>query len=197
MAKPRRTSSTQGTEAQHARPTKEQLQAAYGKTLPDLIAPNLKVLFCGLNPGLYTAAIQRHFGRPGNRFWPALHAGGFTPTLFSPYDEADLLPLKLGICNFVDRATATAEELSADEFRAGAIRLREKVERYRPKFVAILGVGAYRTGFAKPKATVGLQSDTIGSTKIWLLPNPSGLNAHYQPADLAKAFAELRKAADR
>jgi double-stranded uracil-DNA glycosylase len=179
------------------RPTRAQLLAAASKTVPDLIAPNLKVLFCGINPGLYTAAIGHHFGRPGNRFWPALHAAGFTPRLFSPFEERVLLPLGYGITNVVVRTTAAADELSVEEIRAGGKPLIAKVKRYKPRVLAVLGVGAYRVAFDRPKAMVGLQDDTIGDTCIWVLPNPSGLNAHYQPADLAKVLRELRSFIER
>ena len=175
------------------RPTREQLAAAASKTVPDLIAPNLKVLFCGINPGLYTAAIGHHFGRPGNRFWPALHAAGFTPRLFSPFEERELLPLGYGITNVVPRTTAAADELSDDEVRAGGKQLIATVKRYKPRVLAVLGVGAYRTAFDRPKAKVGPQDETIGSTQVWVLPNPSGLNAHYQSADLARVFRQLRE----
>ena len=178
-----------------ARPTKAELQAARNKTVPDVIAPGLDVLFCGINPGLYTAAIGHHFGKPGNRFWPALHRSGFTPTELSPYDEARLLDLGLGVTNVVMRTTATADELTDDEYRAGARALRRKVLRYKPRYLAVLGLGAYRVGFGIRKAAVGLQDETIGSTKVWLLPNPSGLNAHYQLPDLAREFRKLRNAA--
>ena len=177
------------------RPTKEELQAARSKTVPDVIASGLDVLFCGINPGLYTAAIGHHFGKPGNRFWPALHLSGFTPTELSPYDERGLLALGLGVTNVVMRTTATADELTDDELRAGAKALRRKVLRYQPRFLAVLGLGAYRVGFGVTKAAVGLQPETIGETKVWLLPNPSGLNAHYQLRDLAREFRRFRKAA--
>ena len=178
-----------------ARPTKAELQEARNKTVPDVIAPGLDVLFCGINPGLYTAAIGHHFGKPGNRFWPALHLSGFTPMELSPYDERDLLALGLGVTNVVMRTTATAEELTDDELRAGAKALRRKVLRYRPRFLAVLGLGAFRVGFGIKKAAVGLQPETIGETKVWLLPNPSGLNAHYQLPALAREFRRLRNAA--
>jgi TDG/mug DNA glycosylase family protein len=177
------------------RPTRAQLLAAADKTVPDLIAPNLKVLFAGINPGLYTAAIGHHFGRPGNRFWPALHAGGFTPRTFSPFEERELLPLGYGITNVVPRTTAAADELSDDEIRAGGKQLVGKVKRYKPQVLAILGVGAYRVAFDRAKAKVGPQEETIGATQLWVLPNPSGLNAHYQSRDLAKVFRGLRDAA--
>ena len=176
-------------------PTKAELQAARDKKVRDVIGPGLDVLFCGINPGLYTAAIGHHFGKPGNRFWPALHLSGFTPELLSPYDERRLLDLGLGVTNVVMRTTARADELSDEEFRKGAASLRRKVLKHQPRFLAVLGLGAYRVGFGVKKAAVGLQPDTIGATKVWLLPNPSGLNAHYQLPDLAREFRRLRKAA--
>ena len=175
------------------RPTPEQLLAARNKTLPDVIAPGLRVLFCGINPGLYTAAIGHHFGRPGNRFWPTLHRAGFTPRLFSPYEERELLPLGYGITNVVDRATAAADEIAPKEFVAGGRKLEAKVERYRPRVLAVLGVGAYRVAFGRPKAQVGPQEETIGGAAVWVLPNPSGLNAHYQAEGLGEVFAQLRR----
>lgn len=178
------------------KPTKEQLLAAAGRSVPDVIAPGLRVLFCGINPGLYTAATGHHFARPGNRFWPALYAAGFTERLFAPSEERELLVKGYGITNVVERATATAAELSAEEFVAGGRRLESRVRRFRPQYLAVLGVGAYRTAFAQPKAQLGLQNEGIGATRVWVLPNPSGLNAHYRPADLARLFAELRRAAE-
>lgn len=177
------------------RPTREELLAAQDTTLPDIIAPHLDVLFCGINPGLYTAAVQQHFGRPGNRFWPTLHRAGFTPRLFHPSEQRELLALGLGITNVVARATAAADELTADELREGGRILERKVKRYEPRYLAIVGIGAYRTAFARPKAKMRLQDETIGATKIWVLPNPSGLNANYQPAQLVELFRELRSAA--
>jgi TDG/mug DNA glycosylase family protein len=165
--------------------------------VPDVIAPDLRVLFCGINPGLYTAATGYHFARPGNRFWPALYAAGFTRRLLSPAEEHELLTDGYGITNVVARATATAAELSAAEYVEGGRLLKAKVRRYRPKFIAVLGVGAYRTAFDQPKATLGLQPATFGETNVWVLPNPSGLNAHYQPKDLARLFRELRLAVER
>jgi TDG/mug DNA glycosylase family protein len=177
------------------KPSKAEILAAAGKTVADVIAPDLSVLFCGINPGLYTAAVGHHFARPGNRFWPALHAAGFTDRLLSPFEECQLLALGYGITNVVERATATAAELSAPEFIEGGRRLAAKVKKFRPRFLAVLGVTAYRTAFAQPKAALGLQPETIARTRIWVLPNPSGLNAHYQPKDLARLFSELRRAA--
>lgn len=179
------------------RPTAAELKAAKNKTVPDLIAPGLTVLFCGINPGLYTAAIGHHFGRPGNRFWPTLHAAGFTPRLFDPSEEHELLPLGYGITNVVDRATAAADELNEEEMVAGGEVLRKKVLKFAPKYLAVLGIGAYRVAFDRPKAKIGLQPETVGETRIWLLPSPSGLNAYYQGKDLVKAFRALRKAAER
>lgn len=177
------------------RVTKADLAAAEGKTLPDVIAPGLSVLFCGINPGLYTAAVQQHFGRPGNRFWPALHRAGFTPRLFHPSEQHELLKLGYGITNVVARATAAAAELTREELVAGAKVLEGKVRRDQPRYLAVVGIGAYRTAFARPKATLGLQEETIGATRIWVLPNPSGLNANYQADALVTLFRELRVAA--
>jgi double-stranded uracil-DNA glycosylase len=153
------------------------------------------VLFCGINPGLYTSAVGHHFARPGNRFWPALYAGGFTDRVLSPFEERELLKNGYGITNVVPRTTATADLLTKEEIVAGGERLRAKVLRYRPRILAVLGVGAYRTAFNRPKAVVGPQEDRIGNTLLWVLPNPSGLNANYQPADLARLFRELKESA--
>jgi TDG/mug DNA glycosylase family protein len=178
------------------KPTKEQLLAAKDKTVRDVIAPGLRILFCGINPGLYTAAVGHHFARPGNRFWPALQAAGFTDRLLSPFDEKELLVRGYGITNVVMRATATADQLSSTELNEGGKRLAAKVKRYKPDFLAVLGVGAYRAAFGQAKAVIGEQEKTIGDTRIWVLPNPSGLNAHYQPKDLARLFAELKTAVE-
>lgn len=174
------------------RPTRAELEAARAKTVRDVIAPGLRVLFCGINPGLYTAAIGHHFGRPGNRFWPALHAAGITPRLFSPYEERELLALGYGITNLVARATARADELTADELARGARRLRAKAGRYAPRCVAVLGVTAYRQAFGQPRAGLGRQPERLGPSVVWVLPNPSGLNAHFQVADLGRLFAEVK-----
>jgi TDG/mug DNA glycosylase family protein len=175
------------------RPTKEELLAAAGGTVPDIIAPGLDVLFCGINPGLYSAATGHHFARPGNRFWPALHRSGFTPRQFAPGEAEQLLGLGYGMTMLVRRGTATAAELSNDEFRAGGRALVRKVRKFKPRILAVLGVGAYRAAFARRTSPLGLQPESIGSTAIWLLPNPSGLNANYQLGDLTKLFAELRR----
>nr|MBA2599484.1 G/U mismatch-specific DNA glycosylase [Actinomycetota bacterium] len=174
------------------KPTPEQLELARDKQVPDLVGPDLAVLFCGINPGLYSGAVGRHFARPGNRFWPALHGSGFTARRLSPFDERELLGSRLGVTNFVERTTATAAELSPEEIEAGGRRLKAKVRRLRPRWLAPLGVTAYRRAFGPPNAAVGLQAEVIGTTRIWLLPNPSGLNAHYQLPALIDEFARLR-----
>ncbi|MDQ3784252.1 MAG: G/U mismatch-specific DNA glycosylase [Actinomycetota bacterium] len=180
------------TDPARPRPTKAELAKAYGRKVPDVIGTDLRVLFCGINPGLYSGAVGHHFARPGNRFWRALHAGGFTAEVLSPFEEGELLRLKLGITNLVERATARADELTDDELVAGARRLRRKASRYLPEVVVFLGLSAYRAAFGDPQAVVGPQERTVGRSRTWLLPNPSGLNAHYQIADLARVFAELR-----
>jgi TDG/mug DNA glycosylase family protein len=162
-------------------------------TMPDIIAPDLRVLFCGINPSLYSVEVGHHFARPGNRFWRALHESGFTPRRFAPDEENELLHCGLGITNVASRATVAAADLSRDELHSGGLALREKVRRFAPQTLAVLGIGAYRIAFAKPKATFGKQEDTLGTTRLWVLPNPSGLNAHYTPAQLARCFAELRE----
>lgn len=179
------------------KPTKEQLLAAEGKTVPDVIARRLRVLFCGINPGLYTAAVGHHFARPGNRFWPALHAAGFTDALVSPFAERELLQSGYGITNVVMRATATADQLTREELRAGGKQLSAKVRRYKPAFLAVLGLGAYRAAWEQPKAVIGRQEEVIRDTVVWVLPNPSGLNAHYQANVLARLFRELKTAVDQ
>src|SRR3954465_13564217 len=174
------------------KPTKAQLLAARNQRVPDLIAQDLIVLFAGINPGLYTAAIGCHFGRPGNRFWPALYGGGFTPRLFSPFEQSLLLDLKFGITNVVERATARADELTDDELRAGGQRLEAKDKRWRPTVVAFVGIGPYRIVSGIKDARVGLQEALFRGIHPWVLPNPSGLNAHYQTAALAQLFGDLR-----
>jgi double-stranded uracil-DNA glycosylase len=161
----------------------------------DVAAPGLRVLFCGINPGLYSAAVGHHFARPGNRFWKALHAGGFTGRVLAPSEGAVLLASGVGITNICARATARAEELTADELRAGARALAARVRRHRPRVIAFLGVGAYRAAFARPRARLGRQRETLGGAEVWVLPNPSGLNAHYGLPALARWLARLRRAA--
>jgi TDG/mug DNA glycosylase family protein len=179
-----------------ARPTREEMLAAAGRTISDVIAPDLTVLFCGINPGLYTAVTGNHFARPGNRFWPTLHAAGFTPRRLDPSEERDLLRYGCGITNLVARATATAAELSNREIAEGALALEEKVRRFAPRCLAVLGIGAFRTGFARPRAFLGPQPERIGGARVWVLPNPSGLNANYRPADFARLFREMREAVE-
>ncbi|HWD04619.1 MAG TPA: G/U mismatch-specific DNA glycosylase [Amycolatopsis sp.] len=174
------------------RPTKQQLAAAAGTTIPDVLKPGLNVLFCGINPGLYSGALGLHFARPGNRFWPALHAGGFTPRMLDPSEQFELLDLGLGITNVVARTTARADELSAAELREGGKLLVERVLGATPRWLAVLGITAYRTAFGEKHARVGRQDREIGGTSVWVLPNPSGLNAHWTPAGLATEFAALR-----
>jgi TDG/mug DNA glycosylase family protein len=175
------------------RPSRAELLAARDKTVPDVIAPGLKVLFCGINPGLYSGATGHHFARPGNRFWPALYAAGFTERLLSPAEERILLRYGYGITNLVARTTAAADELSSDELVAGRRRLLTKVKRYKPRIAAILGIGAYRKAFGKPRAVLGRQSESLAGATLWVLPNPSGLNAHYQLADLVRSFRALQR----
>ena len=176
------------------RPTKADLLAANDRTIADVIAPDLRVLFCGINPGLWSGATGHHFARPGNRFWPALFAGGFTPRLLRPNEKHELLTYGIGITNVVMRTTAAAAELSHDEFVTGGKKLRAKVKKFRPRVLAVLGIGAFRAAFDHPAATLGEQADRIGETRVWILPNPSGLNAHYSPTALGKLFGALRTA---
>lgn len=177
------------------RPTRRELEAAAGKTVPDVIAPGLDVLFCGINPGLYSGATGHHFARPGNRFWPALHGAGFTDTLLDPSEEHRLLDAGCGITNLVMRATASAAELEDAELSRGRRQLERKVQRCRPRWLAVLGIGAYRTAFGRRGARIGEQPERLGSTALWVLPNPSGLNAHYQLSELIQLFGELRAVA--
>jgi double-stranded uracil-DNA glycosylase len=169
-------------------PTAGEIRAAMGCRIPDVIAPRLKVLFCGVNPGLYSAATKRHFARPGNRFWPALHLAGFTTRLLTPYESHELLGSGYGITSLVRRATATVREVAPPELVAGRRRLVRMVRSYRPRWVAVFGVGAYRTAFAHLNAQVG-QQDALGDSSVWLLPSPSGANGSYPLVDLTR---ELR-----
>lgn len=177
------------------KPSREQILAAEGKTVRDVIAPGLQVLFCGINPGLYTAAVGHHFARPGNRFWKALYESGFTKRLLSPFDERELLRQGYGITNVVRRATAVADSLSKEEVIEGGRRLEVKVRRYQPRILAVLGMGAFRLAFTQPQATVGRQQLMIADTILWVLPNPSGLNANYQQQELTRLFRDLKAAA--
>ncbi|MFC7528817.1 G/U mismatch-specific DNA glycosylase [Actinoplanes sp. GCM10030250] len=179
------------------KPTPAEVAAAAGRTIPDLFGPGLKVLFSGINPSLYSAATGHHFARPGNRFWPSLHGGGFTDRVLHPSEQHLLPGLGLGITNVVARATARADELTADELVAGGKLLTDFVRRTKPRFLAVLGVTAYRAAFDRRKARIGPQPDTIADVPVWVLPNPSGLNAHFQLPDLAAEFAALREAVER
>ena len=181
--------------------TRAELEAARERTIADVLPgpddPPLCVLFCGINPGLVSAATGHHFARPGNRFWPALHGAGFTPRLLLPAEQWELPALGLGITNIARRATARADELMPAELLAGAVRLRELVATHRPAWLAVVGVTAYRTAFDAPRAAVGPQEEErLGDTGVWVLPNPSGLNAHWQLPEMTAEYARLRKAAD-
>ena len=174
------------------------LEAARSRTIDDVLPgpddPPLRVLFCGINPGLVSAATGHHFGRPGNRFWPVLHGSGFTPSLLRPGEQGELRGLGLGITNMVARASARADELCTVEIVAGGVRLRELVLATRPAWLAVVGIGAYRTAFAAPRASVGPQDERLGEARVWVLPNPSGLNAHWQLPDMVEEFGRLRAA---
>jgi double-stranded uracil-DNA glycosylase len=164
--------------------------------LPDVIDDGLRVLFSGINPGLMSAATGHHFARPGNRFWPALHLSGFTPRQLQPAEQGELLTYRLGITNVVDRPSARADELTRAEYMAGGKNLVNKVLHYRPAWLAVVGVTAYRDAFNERTAQIGRQERLIGTTRVWILPNPSGLNAHYTLPKLAAAFAELAQVVD-
>ena len=179
-----------------ATPTRQELQAAYGATIPDLVGPRLRVLLVGINPSLWSGAVGWHFARPGNRLWRTLHQAGFSDRQLDPSEGEALLALGVGVTNLVARATARADELTDDEIRAGVVSLRRLVERWRPGWVAFLGLSAYRTGFGEPKAGVGPRPERFAGSRVWVLPNPSGLNAHYQQPALTQAYAELRAAVD-
>jgi TDG/mug DNA glycosylase family protein len=178
------------------RPTRAELLAAADRVVDDVVAPGLTVLFCGINPGLYTAWSGHHFAGPGNRFWPTLHAAGFTDRRLQPSEERELLARGYGVTNVVARATATAAELAPEEYVEGGRRLAATVRRYAPRVLAVLGVGAYRIAFARPRAALGEQPERLEGARVWVLPNPSGLNANYQKDDLARLFTALRLAAE-
>jgi TDG/mug DNA glycosylase family protein len=178
------------------RPTKQELAAAYGLTLPDLVAPGLRVLLVGINPSLWSGWSGYHFGRPSNRLWTTLHEAGLTPRRLRPEDTDELLAAGIGITNLVARATARADELTDQEIRAGVPRLEELIARWRPRVAAVLGVTAYRVAFSRPKAVVGRQPEMLAGAVLWVLPNPSGLNAHYQQPALTAEYAALGAALD-
>jgi TDG/mug DNA glycosylase family protein len=176
-----------------SRPTRADLDAARERCIDDVLGPDLDVLFCGINPSLWSGATGHHFARPGNRFWPALYHAGFTPRLLRPDEQGELPGYRLGVTNLVRRATARADELSDAELRAGARRLTDLVLAYRPRLVAVVGVTAYRAAFGRPRAAVGPQPEAIADRPVWVLPNPSGLNAHWQLPDLAAEFGRARE----
>lgn len=177
------------------KPTDEELCAAFGKTLPDIWGPNCRVLFSGINPGLYTAATGTHFARPGNRFWPALHLAGITPRLFKPWEQGELPALGLGITNLVPWATRTAQELTLAQIQAGLAKLRGLVNEIEPNWLAVLGLTTFRQALGRKSLREGLLEETWGKTRIWVLPNPSGLNAHLTLGSFAKSLDQLREAA--
>ena len=168
---------------------------AGGPDVPDVVGPDMAVLFCGINPGGMSGSLGQHFARPGNRFWKVLFASGFTDRVLTPAEQRHLREYRLGVTNLVDRTTRAAADVSPAELAEGARRLAGKVERWKPGWVAVLGVVAYRRAFGRPKATLGPQQERIGSSGIWVLPNPSGLQARYQLTEMADMFAELRAAA--
>jgi len=178
------------------RPTPDELISSEGRSIPDVIGPGIRYLFVGINPGLWSGATGHHFARPGNRFWPTLHRAGFTPRLLAPDDDATLIALGIGITNLVNRTTAKASQVSDDELRAGAARLRRTVARHRPAAVAILGVSAYRVVFGAPAAKIGRVAEPLAGAVLWILPNPSGLNAHYQLPQFVDLFRTFRESAD-
>ncbi|GAC1372227.1 MAG: G/U mismatch-specific DNA glycosylase [Actinomycetota bacterium] len=174
-------------------PSPDDVQAARGGTLPDILGPGLGVVFCGINPSLYSAAVGHHFARPGNRFWRTLHLSGFTPHLLAPEDDRRLTDFGIGVTNLVARATARADELPAGELREGAADLAVRLRTLTPRFVAVAGVSAYRLAFDARGAQVGPQSSLLGGCRVWVLPNPSGINAHYGLLQLVAAYAALRE----
>jgi len=174
------------------RPTKGDLAAAVGRTIPDVIGPDLRILFVGINPGLWSGATGCHFARPGNRFWKAIAMAGLVDRVLDPSEQDELLRVGIGITNLVARTTATAAELTTHELRAGGRTLVATAERYRPRQVAFLGISTYRVAFASPKVDIGLQAEPIAGARVWVLPNPSGLNASWTLPRLAAAYAALR-----
>lgn len=178
-------------------PTADEVRAAVDRAIPDLIAPGLTALFCGINPGLYSAAAQYHFARPGNRFWPALHRAGFTARLLAPHDREGLIESGFGITSLVRRATASARDLEPAELVAGGRRLTRTIRIYRPRWLAVLGVGAYRAAFRDPRATVGRQPRAVAGARLWVLPSPSGANGSYPLVELIRELRAFRDAIDQ
>jgi double-stranded uracil-DNA glycosylase len=176
------------------RPTREQLAAARGKAIESIWAPGLDVVFCGLNPSLYSAAVGHHFARPGNRFWPALHLSGFTDRLLSPFEDVRLVEYGAGVTNIVPQATASAAEIERGAYGRGGRRLVRELERWRPKWVAVLGIGAYEVAFGEKRVKVGPQDRMLAESQVWVLPSPSGLNANHQLGELVRLFGALREA---
>jgi TDG/mug DNA glycosylase family protein len=175
-------------------PSRTELLAAAGKRVPDVAGPGLAVIFCGINPGLWSAAVGHHFARPGNRFWKVLHAAGFTEELLAPSEERQLLSVGIGVTNLVSRATASAAELDRDELRRGRRNLERKAQRWKPGAIAFLGITAYRVAFDRPAAAVGDQQERMGGARLWVLPNPSGAQAYYQLDAMVRSFRSLRRA---
>ena len=197
MSVPKVAARASAARASAARPSREDLAAARNRTIPDVLpgaGEPLRVLFCGINPSLYSAATGWHFARPGNRFWPALHLSGFTPRRLAPAEQDLLADYGLGITNLVARATAQASELGPAELRAGGERLTALTAGRRPRVLAIVGITAYRTAFARPRTTIGPQPGTIAGARLWVLPNPSGLNASWTTPRLVAEFRTLREA---
>jgi TDG/mug DNA glycosylase family protein len=176
-----------------SKPTNQELQNAADKSICDVIAPGLHLLFCGINPGLYSAYTGYHFARPGNRFWQTLYTAGFTPTRLTPSRQDALLDIGIGLTNLVERASASARTLKRAELVTGGERFIDRVELLRPRAVAILGIGAYRRAFSEPDAAIGRQMPGLGPAPLWVLPNPSGANAHYPPPILTKVFRDFRR----
>jgi TDG/mug DNA glycosylase family protein len=177
-----------------SKPSKHELEAARGRTIPAVLGPELDVVFVGINPGLWSGATGHHFAGPGNRFWKALHLSGFTPRVLSPAEDVALPRYGLGVTNLVARTTARADELTREELQSGAAALAKKLARISPRAVSVLGIGAFRSAFGRPQAALGRQEDPIADAEVWVLPNPSGLNAHYPLGALVPRFAEVRDA---
>jgi TDG/mug DNA glycosylase family protein len=176
------------------RPSPEEIEAAFGRSIPDVVGPGLRVLFCGVNPSLYSGAIGHHFAGPGNRFWKALHGSEFTDRLLSAFENRELLKANIGVTNLVNRATRTEKDLSREELREGAGRLERLVDRNKPRWVAVVGIGAYEKAFGRPGVRPGPQRDRLAGAPLWVLPNPSGLNAWYPLSVLIEQFRLLREA---